>query len=137
MKKAYLSLIVAIAGIVLFAGARRSADTTTGFTTGTPAIQSITSLAFGPNGVLFIGDSKSASVFAIDTKDAKNIDKSAAVEIPNIDQKIAAALGTQKENIRIMDMAVNPLSKKVYLAVQTSNGSPVLLKIEGDKIQPV
>ena len=40
-----------------------------GFENGTPDIQSINGLAFGPDGVLFIGDSKNASIFAIDTKD--------------------------------------------------------------------
>jgi len=135
MKKTYLFLAVAITGVFLFEGAKRSANNANGFITGTPAIQSVTSLAFGPNGILFIGDSKSASVFAVDTKDTKLVEKSAAIEIQNIDQKIAVSLGTQKENIKIMDMAVNPISKKVYLAVQNSDGTPVLLKMEGDKIQ--
>jgi len=34
-------------------------------------------------------------------------------------------------------MAVNPLSKKLYIAVQHSNGTPVLLTVEGDKILAV
>ena len=94
-------------------------------------------MAFGPDGILFIGDSKSAAVFAIDTKDKTLVEKAAAVEIKNIDQKIAAALGTEAKNIRIQDIAVNPLSKKIYCAVQSSDGTPVLLTLEGDKIQPV
>ena len=40
-----------------------------GLVNGAPAIQSINSIAFGPDGILFIGDSKSSSVFAVDTKD--------------------------------------------------------------------
>jgi hypothetical protein len=52
----------------------------------------------------------------------------------NIDKQIAAALGTEVGNITITDMVVNPVSKKVYLSVQHSDGTPVLLKIEGDKI---
>ncbi len=73
----------------------------------------------------------------MDTKDAGKVEKGTAIEIKNIDQKIAALLGTEASNITITDIAVNPLSKKVYCAVQSSDGTPVLLSIEGDKIQPV
>lgn len=100
-------------------------------------MQSISAIAFGPEGILFIGDSKSAAVFAVDTKDKIMAEKATAVEIKNIDQKIAAALGTETKNIRIQDIAVNPLSKKVYIAVQNSDGTPLLLTLEGDKVQAV
>jgi len=86
---------------------------------------------------LFIGDSKSATVFAVNTQDTKPQRNSTAIEIKNIDQKIASALGTAVANITITDMAVNPLSKKLYIAVQNSDGTPVLLKLEGDKIEAV
>ncbi|WP_332369534.1 hypothetical protein, partial [Spirosoma telluris] len=105
--------------------------------TGTPAIKSINALTFGPDGVLFIGDGKSAAVFAIDTKDANLVDKAAQVDVKNIDQKIAALLGTEVKNITIQDIAVNPKSKTVYCAVQHSDGTPVLLKVEGDKLTAV
>ena len=137
MKKTYLFLIVAVAGAFLFAGTSIPKKSVNGFTLGTPEIKSMSAITFGANGVLFIGDSKSASVFAVDTKDSKSVAKAAAIEVKGIDEKIAEALGTQKENIKIMDMAVNPVSKKVYLAVQNSDGTPVLLKLEGDKLQAV
>ncbi len=86
---------------------------------------------------MFIGDSKSATVFAVNTKDTKQQKNSTAIEIKNIDQKIAGALGTDVANITITDMAVNPMSKKLYIAVQNSDGTPVLLKLEGDKIEAV
>jgi hypothetical protein len=65
------------------------------------------------------------------------VEKGTAFEIKNIDQKIAAVLGTEAKNIRIQDIAVNPVSKKVYCAVQGIDGTPVLLTIEGEKIQAV
>ena len=37
-----------------------------GFTTGTPDIRSLSALAFGPEGVLFVGDGKGGAVFALD-----------------------------------------------------------------------
>jgi hypothetical protein len=108
-----------------------------GFENGTPAIQSISALSFGADGILFIGDSKRATVFAIDTKDKTLTEKGQAIEMKKIDQTIAALLGTQAQNITIQDLAVNPLSKKIYCAVQNSDGTPVLLRLEGDKIVPV
>ena len=136
MKK--LFYLVAMSMIfVLFIAADRSSTNPYGMKKGTPGIRSISALAFGPDGILFIGDSKSASVFAIDTKDKTAADKAANVEIKNIDVKIAAALGTEAKNIRIKDIAVNPVSKKIYCAVENMDGTPVLLKLEGETIQPV
>ncbi|MBD2757064.1 hypothetical protein [Spirosoma validum] len=137
MKRTYALLTVACAGWLLLATTTHSTRNQYGLITGTPEIKSINALTFGPDGVLFIGDGKSATVFAIDTKDASAIDKAAQVDIKNIDEKIAALLGTEAKNITIQDIAVNPTSKKVYCAIQHSDGTPVLLKIEGDKITPV
>jgi hypothetical protein len=136
MKKIYYILSAGIAFLLLVA-ASHSTKNPYGFQKGTPGIRSISALAFGPDGIIFIGDSKSASVFAVDTKDNTASDKAAAVEVKNIDQKIAAALGTEAKNIRIQDIAVNPVSKKVYCAVQYMDGTPVLLALSGDKIEPV
>ena len=132
MKKTYFYLAVLVAGIITIAAVKAPPLKSSAAAN----IQSISALTFGPDGVLFIGDSKSATVFAVNTKDVKK-QKSGNVEIKNIDQKIAAALGTAVTNITITDMAVNPLSKKLYIAVQNSDGTPVLLKLEGDKIEPV
>lgn len=137
MKKIYSILVAGVCGLVLLATTTRTVRSPYGLVTGTPEIKSINALTFGPNGVLFIGDGKSAAVFAVDTKDAAMDDKSAGVDIKNIDQKIAALLGTEVANITIQDIAVNPTSKNVYCAVQHSDGTPVLLKIEGDKMTPV
>lgn len=137
MKKMYFLLAVVCAGLTLLAGTSRLVRGKYGLNVGTPEIKSINSLAFGPDGILFIGDSKSAMIFAVDTKDAVANNQAAAVEIKNIDQKIAALLGTTPENIAIQDIAVNPVSKNVYCAVQSGDGTPVLFKIEGDKITAV
>jgi hypothetical protein len=137
MKKIYSVLAVGLVGLLLLATTTRSTHNQYGFVIGTPGIKSINALTFGPDGVLFIGDGKSATVFAIDTKDAALVEKPNPIDIKNIDQKIAALLGTEVKNITIQDIAVNPKSKNVYCAVQHSDGTPVLLRIEGDKISAV
>lgn len=136
MKKLlFLGAIVVAVGSLI--AAKQSATYPFGLKMGTPGIQSVSAIAFGPDGILFIGDSKSGVVYAVDTKDKTPVEKATAVEIKNIDQKIAAALGTEAKNIRIQDLAVNPVSKKIYCAVQTTDGKPVLLSLDGDKIQAV
>ncbi|HEY5823350.1 MAG TPA: hypothetical protein VIT44_03235, partial [Cyclobacteriaceae bacterium] len=132
MKKTSFFIAAGLSVALVMAFTFRSTHSSYGLTTGSPEIKSITSLTFGPDGILFLGDSKSATVFAMDTKDAGKVEKGATVEIKNIDQKIAALLGTEASNVTITDIAVNPISKKVYCAVQSSDGTPVLLSIEGD-----
>jgi hypothetical protein len=136
MRKSYLFIAAACAGTLLFAGINRNHDSPAGFIKGTPDIKSATALTFGPNGILFIGDSKSAAVFALDTKDTQKA-KAQAFDVKNLDEKIAAALGTTKDKINITDMAVNPISKKLYIAIQTADGTPALLKLQGTNLQAV
>ena len=132
MKRLYYST-AAIAAFIFLVAANRPAEHPYGLKKGTPHVKSISAIAFGPDGILFIGDSKSATVFAIDTKDKTAAEKAAAVEIKNIDQKIAAALGTEAKNIRIQDIAVNPVSKKIYCAVQNAMVHPCCLLSKGIK----
>lgn len=136
-KSYYLLFVTAFASVFLVLSANRSANHPYGLTNGNPGIQSINALAFGPDGILFIGDSKSAVVFAIDTRDKVNVDKASPVEIKNFDEKIAAFLGTVPKNITIQDVVVNPVSKKIYCALHAQDGSPVLLTLEGEKVESV
>jgi hypothetical protein len=92
------------------------------FTAGKPAIRSMSVLAFGPDDVLFIGDSKSGAVFAIALEDAAPRKDNEAVEVNDIEARIGALLGTGAENVMIHDMAVNPTSQNIYLAVSRGRG---------------
>lgn len=135
MKK--VSLFLALIAVIALASTSKIASLHDGFIVGTPEVKSISALTFGPDGILFIGDSKSATVFAIDTKDIQKVDKAAAVDIKKIDQKVAALLGTEVQNITIQDIAVNPLSKNIYCSIQLADGTSTLLKITGDKFEAV
>ncbi|GHN02201.1 hypothetical protein WSM22_36900 [Cytophagales bacterium WSM2-2] len=135
MKKIYF--IIVLVAVVGIAATTKHANLRAGFINGTPEIKSISAMAFGTDGILFIGDAKSATVFAIDTKDTEKVEKAAAVDVKKVDQKIASALGTTVDRINVTDLAVNPVSKKIYCSVEVTDGTPVLLKIEGDKISSV
>lgn len=103
-------------------------------TTGKPDIKSAGALAFGPDGVLFVGDALSAAVFAIETDDNEPNAGKSAVEVNDIDGKIAAMLGTTADDILINDMAVNPANGLAYLSVSKGRGpdaAPVLIKVDG------
>lgn len=104
------------------------------FLNGDPEIKSIHALSFGPENVLFIGDSKSATIFALDTRDEAGSQPKEDISMDQIDKKIAEMLGTGVENITIQDMAINPLSKIVYLAIHYVDGTPVLLKLQNNKL---
>src|SRR5215471_3390875 len=85
-------------------------------------LMSASQLAFGPNGVLFVGDSIGGSIVAIETGDTKAPTSSANLDIEGIDQKIAALLGTSADQVLINDVTVNPMSKNVYLSVSRGRG---------------
>jgi len=53
------------AHVVLLTAATRSIENPYGLKKGMPEIKSISALPFGPDGILFIGDSKPTPVFAV------------------------------------------------------------------------
>ena len=93
------------------------------FATGRPGIRSMSALAFGPDGVLFIGDGKGGAVFAIETGDRTERGARDPITIEAIEEKVAALLGATPEQVMIHDLAVNPISQNVYLAVSRGRGA--------------
>src|SRR5882724_8103312 len=72
-----------------------------GATTGKVQLKSAGALAFGNDGVLFIGDSIGASVVAVATHDTKVSAKAPGINITGINEKAAALLGTTPDQILI------------------------------------
>jgi hypothetical protein len=130
MKLSRLLTLVLFASICALAVA---APATTGMTMGKADVKSAGPLAFGPDGILFVGDSLGAQIVAIDTSDNKAAGSTASVNVQGIDAKIAAALGTTRDQISIRDLATNPVSKNVYISVSRGRGGDavaVLLKLD-------
>ncbi|MEQ8787219.1 MAG: hypothetical protein RIC55_13015 [Pirellulaceae bacterium] len=116
-------------------GAPISAESSSGSTgllanaqTGQPLLKSISRITFGPRGLLLLADSRAASIVAIETGDVKP-GETLANPIDDVDRKVAAALGS--EDAKIVDVAVNPASGRIYLAVQRG-GEPVLMTVAAD-----
>lgn len=76
-----------------------------------------TVLAFGPDNVLFVGDSKSGMVHAIVT-DANEVSDPVPFNYRDFDLKIAEALGIATRDLMIQDMKIHPVSQEAYIAVK-------------------
>ncbi len=103
-------------------------------TMGKAELKSAGPLAFGPDGILFVGDSANATIVALDSEDRTPVRSAGKIEIKAINQKIAALLGTTPDQILVNDVAVNPISKKVYLSVSRGRGpdaAAVILRVDG------
>ncbi len=103
-----------------------------GLAKGTPALKSATALAFGPKGVLFVGDAQAATIFAVATGDTEAAGKG-DVAVDKLDEKVAALLGTTAADVAISDVKVNPASGNVYLAVTRGKGKdaiPVVVRVD-------
>jgi hypothetical protein len=124
-----LVVLACAATTVMFAAA------TDGMISGKAPLKSAGPLAFGPEGVLFVGDSAGAQVIALDTNDRAVSGAVAPFEIKGINQKIAAMLGTTADQILVNDAVVNPISKKIYLSVSRGRGPdamPVILRVDAE-----
>lgn len=87
-------------------------------------------IAFGPSGMLLISDPRSASVVAVDTGDTGPVAK-LSKRVDNIEAALAKAAET--EDLTIVDMAVNPVSGKIYFSANAQLGNrPAILSLSAD-----
>lgn len=99
----------------------------TGLNEGSPSLKSAGPLAFGPEGVLLVGDTKAASVFAIATSDTEGSASKAEYNIKSLNEKVAAALGAGPRDIKINDLVVNPTSGNLYLSVSNKDAAALVM----------
>ena len=111
------------------------AASASGMKEGAVTLKSAGPIAFGPDGVLLVADTKSAAIVAIDTGDLKGDKSAKPLKVEGINTKVAALLGTSSDQIMINDVAVNPASRNVYMAVSRGKGpdaTPVLVRVGQD-----
>jgi hypothetical protein len=124
---------VAVSAVAIIAIADVPANLTDSLKVGKLQLKSAGALAFGPDGVLFVGDSLGGSVAAIDTNDHTARKGAASINVDGLDAKIAAMVGVPADQIVVNDMKVNPLSKNVYLSVSRGKGpdaQPLIVKVD-------
>jgi len=124
---------VAVSAVAILATADVPLNLTGSLKTGKLELKSAGALAFGPDGVLFVGDSLGGTVAAIDTHDHAAPKSAVSIDVEGLDAKIAAMAGVPANQIVVNDMKVNPLSKNVYLSVSRGRGpdaQPLIVKVD-------
>jgi hypothetical protein len=133
-----LGLTTALAALVL--PAHRSVSAAAALAPGKVDLQSAGALTFGPDGVLFVGDSMGGAIVALDTAD-RTPARGVAINVQGLDVKIAALVGTTPDQIMVNDVAVNPISKNVYVSASRGRGPdamPLVVRVEpSGKVTPL
>ena len=135
MKKTALLFATLVLALVTASTWSANVDLGAGAATGRVDLKSIGPLAFGPDGILFVADSLAASIFALDTQDTEPVHGPDGVAIDDLDGQVAALLGTTTDQVRILDLAVNPKSHRIYLSVMRGQGeaaTPLILRTTAD-----
>ncbi|MEL7271030.1 MAG: hypothetical protein AAGL34_15765 [Bacteroidota bacterium] len=74
-------------------------------------------LAFGPDNVLFIGDSKAGKLHAVQTQ-ANELKDAIPYNLEGFDMLMAKKLNIEPRDIIIGDMKVHPVSQEAYVAIK-------------------
>jgi len=95
-------------------------------------LRSVGVMSFGSDATLFVADSRAGAVYAIDVAETERDTSTSGIEIKGIDDKIAAALNTSKDAIRIHDMVAHPFSQTIYFSVTKGRGddaTPLIVRL--------
>jgi hypothetical protein len=114
--------LAVLAGLVLGAPEKEGESLLPSLKKGTPELKSAGTLTFGPEGVLFVADPMAATIFAIDTGDRAAPASADRPKVEGLDEKIAGMLGIDAKQLRVNDLAVNPISGNTYLSVMRGQG---------------
>src|SRR3989454_1645774 len=135
MKRTTRHILLSLLALGLVAASAHASNWTEGMKEGNPHFKSMGPLAFGPDGLLLVADTKSAAIVAIATGDSAPASGAKLPKAEAINRKIAGLLGTTADQILIEDLAVNPISRNAYLAVSRGRGpdaTPVLVRVKTD-----
>ena len=95
-------------------------------------LESVGVMTFGSDATLYVADSRAGAVYAIDVGETDRDTTTSGIEIKAIEDRIAAALGTSKDEIRIHDMVAHPFSQTIYFSVTKGRGddaTPLLVRL--------
>ena len=104
-----------------------------GLKAGTPALESVGAITFGPDDVLFVADNRRAVIAAIDVADTAPDGPAEPFDLDELDTKLAAYLGCETGDVSIKDLAVHPRTHNAYLSVMRGKGDaavPVIVKVD-------
>ena len=110
-----------------------TADATDNLTAGKVELKSAGALTFGPEGILFVGDSVGGTVVALDTGDRTPAHAGTKINVQGVDSKIAALVGTAPDQIMVNDVTINPVSKNAWLSASRGRGAdaaPLIVRVD-------
>ena len=100
-------------------------------------LQSAGVMHFSRDGTLFVADPRGAAIYAIDVADTqRDTSTTTGIRIKDVDGKIAAALATTRDQIRIADMVTHPQSQSLYFSLTRGKGNDaaaVLVRVTKDE----
>ncbi|MFN8652233.1 MAG: hypothetical protein U0133_10055 [Gemmatimonadales bacterium] len=88
-----------------------------GMQVGAVSLTSAGAMTFNQDGILFLADSRAATLVAIDPAETGRAEFGERDLVPDLDQKVAGLLGTTRDRIRFGDMARNPKTGSLYFTV--------------------
>jgi hypothetical protein len=104
-----------------------------GMAMGTPQLESVGPITFGPDDVLFVADNKRAAIVAIDVADPSPSAAGEPFDLDDLDARVASYLGCPVKDVFVRDLAVHPRTHNVYLSVIRGAGDaarPAILRID-------
>src|SRR5580700_8947959 len=134
MNRRFALICFAAALVFTVTAARTAPSISASLVDGKAQLMSAGPLAFGPEGVLFVGDSIGGDVVALDTNDHTAPRSAVKIDVQGVDAKIAALVGVTPDQIVINDLKVNPISKNAYLSASRGKGPdamPLIARVNG------
>ena len=126
--------LVGLVGVAGVTGLARNGNDTDelGMRLGAVTWQSAGAMTFGPDGTLFVADSRGGKLYALRIEDSRVERDTGRFQVNELDTKVAAVLGTSPRELRFNDMAVNQATGNIFLTVSRGLGdgaSPALVKV--------
>lgn len=130
------ALAAVLAAVAIAAPIRAEDEDYWGLEPGKVELKSVGPIGFGPEGVLFVADTKAATIYAIAADAAEGDAKSAKYDIANLGAKLAETLEVKPDQVKINDLAANPVTGNVVIAVLAgSDNTPALVRLtSGNKL---
>jgi len=79
-------------------------------------------IAFGPEGLLLVSDPMDATIYAVETGDTQGSTEGVKIDFKDVRAKVASMIGAKSEDVRINDLAINPINGRPYLSVTRGSG---------------
>lgn len=96
---------------------------------GDPQLKGAGNITFGSLGLLLVAER--GAIVAIDPGERTAV-PALKKPVADIVGKVAGAMGAKAESVQITDLAVHPMTKRIYLSVRRTDGVTAILTVDGE-----